>query len=65
VVVFGPSLVEGEVVGEEGEGQLAVHIEPVGADQVLLVEHRVVRAEEMEVLELILGDLDAHMEKLA
>ena len=57
MVVFGPSLVEGEVVGEEGEGLLAVHIEPVGADQVLLVEHRVVRAEEMEVLELKTGVL--------
>ena len=57
MVVFGPSLVEGEVVGEEGEGLLAVHIKPVGADQVLLVEHRVVRAEEMEVLELKTGVL--------
>ena len=44
-------------MGEEGEGLLAVHIKPVGADQVLLVEHRVVRAEEMEVLELKTGVL--------
>ena len=31
---------------------VAVHLEPVGADQVLLVEHGVVRAQEVEVLEL-------------
>ena len=34
---------------------VAVHLEPVGADQVLLVEHGVVRAEEVEVLELRMG----------
>jgi hypothetical protein len=31
---------------------VAVHLEPVGADQVLLVEDCVVRTEEMEILEL-------------
>jgi hypothetical protein len=31
---------------------LTVYIEPVGADQVLLVEYGVVRAEEVEVLKL-------------
>jgi hypothetical protein len=31
---------------------VAVHLEPVGADQVLLVEDRVVRTEEVEILEL-------------
>ncbi len=31
---------------------VAVHLEPVGADQVLLVEDRVVRAEEVKILEL-------------
>jgi hypothetical protein len=34
------------------EGLLAVHVEPVGANEVLLVKHCVVRAQEMEVLEL-------------
>ena len=32
--------------------RVAVHLEPVGADQVLLVEHGVVGTEEVEVLEL-------------
>ncbi len=41
-----------EVVEEERDGLLAVDVEPVGAHQVLLVEHRVVRAQETEVLEL-------------
>jgi hypothetical protein len=31
---------------------VAVHLEPVGADQVLLVEDCVVRAQEVEILEL-------------
>ena len=31
---------------------MTVHLEPVGADEVLLVEDRVVGAEEVEVLEL-------------
>jgi hypothetical protein len=31
---------------------VAVHLEPIGADQVLLVEDRVVRTEEVEILEL-------------
>ena len=31
---------------------MTVHLKPVGADQVLLVEHGVVRTEEVEVLEL-------------
>ena len=31
---------------------MTVHLEPVGADQVLLVEHGVVGTEEVEVLEL-------------
>ena len=35
VVVLRPALVEGKVVGEEGERLLAVDVEPVGADQVL------------------------------
>ena len=52
VVVLWPALVEGKVVGEEGERLLAVDVEPVGADEVLLVEDGVVRAEEVEVLEL-------------
>ena len=30
----------------------AVHLEPVGTDEVLLVEHGVVRAQESEVLKL-------------
>ena len=52
VVVLGPTLVEGKVVGEEGEGLLAVNVEPVGTDEVLLVEDGVIRAKEVEVLEL-------------
>ena len=52
VVVLGSTLVEGKVVGEECEGLLAVDVKPVGADEVLLVEDGVVRAEEVEVLEL-------------
>ena len=31
---------------------VAVHLEPVGADEVLLVKHGVIRAEEVEILEL-------------
>ena len=31
---------------------MTVHLEPVGADQVLLVEHGVVGTEEVEILEL-------------
>ena len=31
---------------------MAVHLEPVGADQVLLVEHGVVRTQKVEILEL-------------
>ena len=31
---------------------VAVHLEPVGADQVLLVKHGVVGTEEVEVLKL-------------
>ena len=31
---------------------MTVHLEPIGADQVLLVEHGVVGTEEVEVLEL-------------
>jgi hypothetical protein len=34
------------------EGLLAVHVEPVGANEMLLVKHGVVRAQEVEVLEL-------------
>ena len=34
------------------ELRMTVDLEPVGADEVLLVEHRVVRAQEVEVLEL-------------
>ena len=52
VVVLGSTLVEGKVVGEECEGLLTVHVKPVGADKVLLVEDGVIRAEEVEVLEL-------------
>ena len=52
MVVLRPTLVEGKVVGKEAERLLAVHIEPVGADEVLLVEDGVVGAEEVEVLEL-------------
>ena len=55
MVVLGSPLVEGEVVGEEGERLLAVHVEPVGADEVLLVEDCVVWTQEMEVLELKQG----------
>lgn len=64
VVVLGSTLVEGKVVGEECEGLLAVDVKPVGADKVLLVEDGVIRAEEVEVLELQLGDLDADVEEL-
>jgi len=64
VVVLGSTLVEGKVVGEECEGLLAVDVEPVGANEVLLVEDGVIRAEEVEVLELQLGDLDADVEEL-
>ena len=52
VVVLGSPLVKGKVVGEECEGLLTVHVKPVGADKVLLVEDGVIRAEEVEVLEL-------------
>ena len=31
---------------------VAVDLEPVGADQVLLIEHGVVRAQEVEILKL-------------
>ena len=41
-----------KVLGEELDGGAAVDLEPVGADEVLLVEDRVVRAEEAEVAEL-------------
>jgi hypothetical protein len=34
------------------ELSVTVHLEPVGADEVLLVEDGVVRAEEVEILEL-------------
>ena len=52
VVVLGSTLVEGKVVREECERLLAVDVEPVGANEVLLVEDGVIRAEEVEVLEL-------------
>ena len=52
VVVLRPTLIEGKVVREECEGLLAVNVEPVGADKVLLVEDGVIRAEEVEILEL-------------
>ena len=45
-------LLGSEVAEEEGDGLLAVDLEPVGADQVLLVEHGVVRAQEAEILKL-------------
>ena len=45
-------LLGSEVAEEERDGLLAVDLEPVGADEVLLVEHGVVRAQEVEVLEL-------------
>ena len=31
---------------------VTIHLEPVGTDQVLLIEHRVVGAQEVEVLKL-------------
>jgi hypothetical protein len=34
------------------ELSVTVHLEPVGADQVLLVKHRVIRTQEVEILEL-------------
>ena len=43
---------EAEVVSEKLNALGAVHFEPVGANQVLLVENRVVGAEEPEVLKL-------------
>ena len=45
-------LLGSEVAEEERDGLLAVDLEPVGADEVLLVEHGVVRAQEAEILEL-------------
>ena len=45
-------LLVSKVAEEERDGLLAVDLEPVGADQVLLVEHRVVRAEESKILKL-------------
>ena len=45
-------LLGSEVAEEERDGLLAVDLEPVGADQVLLVEHCVVGAQETEVLKL-------------
>jgi len=51
-VVVTRSVLVPEVADEEADRLLAVHLEPVGADQVLLVEHGVVGAEEAEVLEL-------------
>ena len=45
-------LLAAEVAEEERDGLLAVDLEPVGADQVLLVEHGVVRAQEAEILKL-------------
>ena len=45
-------LLGSEVAEEERDGLLAVDLEPVGADQVLLVEHGVVRAQEAEILKL-------------
>jgi len=51
-------LLDPEVIAEELQGNqlylsVAVDLEPVGADQVLLVEHGVVRAQEVEILKLI------------
>ena len=43
---------EAEVMSEKLNALGAVHFEPVGANQVLLVENRVVGAEEPEVLKL-------------
>jgi hypothetical protein len=34
------------------ELSVAVHLEPVGADQMLLVKHGVIRTQEVEILEL-------------
>ena len=48
----GGQLLGSEVAVEERDGLLAVDFEPVGADQVLLVEHCVVRAQETKVLKL-------------
>ena len=45
-------LLGSEVAEEERDGLLAVDLEPVGADQVLLVENCVVRAQKTEVLKL-------------
>ena len=45
-------LLGSEVAEEERDGLLAVDLEPVGADQVLLVEDGVVRAQEAEILKL-------------
>ena len=39
--------------------RVAVHFEPVGADEVLLVEDSVVGAEEVEILELKIKVLSA------
>ncbi len=41
-----------EIVDEDLDGLLTVDLEPIGADEILLVEHRVVGAQEAEVLEL-------------
>jgi hypothetical protein len=52
VVLLGGHLLVAKLTLEDGDRLLAVDLEPVCADQVMLVEHRVVRAEEPEVLKL-------------
>ena len=45
-------LLQSDLLGEEVDGGLAVDLEPVCANEVLLVEDGVVRTQEPEVLEL-------------
>ena len=45
-------LLQSDLLGEEVDGGLAVDLEPVRADEVLLVEDGVVRTQKPEVLEL-------------
>ena len=45
-------LFEANALEEEGDGLVAIYFKPIGTDQILLVEHCVVGAQEPKILEL-------------
>ena len=45
-------LFEANALEEEGDGLVAIYFKPIGTDQILLVKHCVVGAQEPKILEL-------------